>query len=181
MSTAVDDTQQASGTIDRAFPATMSHLFAVLALSGVEPGDRIEGRWYQLSVADAPPEGTLVSETTVDITQDDVTAERKARITLSVSTNSGTLPEGDWVLRINVNDVFVRTAGFVITHALDGAGARPETYVVQNGDSFRSIAEAFRGPTETVEQFVQRLVTLNNIQAGAALQVGQVLQVPPAQ
>ena len=61
--------------------------------------------------------------------------------------------------------------------------ATPEqqTYTVAPGDSLTIIANKFKGANESTESYINRMVALNNLQAGSFLSVGQVLKLPPPQ
>jgi hypothetical protein len=118
LGTGVNEQQQLTGLVARAFPAVTNHIYAVLVLRGVHVGQDVVGRWYQLSVADAPPEGALVSEAGVTLVNDYINADGLARVALDLGSNSGPLPPGDWLVRVYVDGDFVRTLGFVITSQL---------------------------------------------------------------
>ncbi len=178
-------------------------------------GNQVTGRWFQLSTQDVPPAGAFVSEAGVTLSQDNLTQEGMARVSLDLFSNADALPLGDWVVRIYVNGEFVRTMAFVIipTEQQSGAGGgqptpqasatqaaqpeptqppgeqptqppgeqptpQPETYTVQSGDTLTIIAEQFKSPDETTEDFVARLAELNNLAPGSILFVGQVLKIP---
>lgn len=201
MSNEVSDERQATGIVGRVFPAGVDSIYAVLTLEDVEPGMEITGRWFQLSVPDAPPDGMEVSEAGLTLEEGQI-EEGRTRVALNVTSNAG-LPEGDWVARIYADGVFIRTMAFVITSQVSvapGGGGQgpqgqtgstgappPETievaqeYTVVEGDSYQSIAERFKGENESVEAFVTRLAQLNQLQPGQSLTVGQVLRIPVAQ
>ena len=115
MGTAINDEQQVLGQAGRAFPADTSEVYAVVVLDGARTGDRIIGRWFQLSVPDVPPEGLFVTEASVTLTEEHLTEDGSARVSLRLASEQGPLPMGDWLVRIHANDVFVRTMGFVLT------------------------------------------------------------------
>jgi nucleoid-associated protein YgaU len=204
VSSEVNDQDQASGLVSRVFPAGVDKVYAVVTLQGVEPGMEVTGKWYQLSVADADPNGTEVSSAGVELTNDNV-VDGTARVALNVASGNQALPEGDWLIRIYVDDAFLRTAAFVITSQVSfqgdaGAGTStgsstgaqleptavpatvipaPSEYTVKDGDSLNSIANQFKGDNETVEVFLTRLIQLNSLQPETGLVVGQVLKIPP--
>ena len=74
-----------------------------------------------------PAEGSLVSDAGIKLTKDNVTPDGAARVALDLKSNSGSLPEGDWVLRVYADGKFIRTMGFVITSALGGAAPTGST------------------------------------------------------
>ena len=57
----------------------------------------------------------------------------------------------------------------------------PQTYTVAPGDSLTIIANKFKSANESTESYINRIVALNNLQAGSFLSVGQVLKLPPPQ
>jgi hypothetical protein len=120
--TEINDQQQLTSQPARAFPENTSQVYAVIVLQGLEVGDEVTGRWYQLSTQDAPPEGSFVSEAGVTMTQENVTADGAGRVALNLGSDTGALPAGDWVVRVYVNGEFVRTMGFVITPLLNATG-----------------------------------------------------------
>ena len=238
MGTAINDEQQVLGQAGRAFPADTSEVYAVVVLDGAGTGDRITGRWFQLSVPDVPPEGLFVTEASVTLTEEHLTEDGSARVSLRLASEQGPLPIGDWLVRIHANDVFVRTMGFVLTDELAGAPgqgtpapqASPEgtpastgspaaagtatpsgttspggttppagtaaptgttatrttpgtgsTYTVQPGDTLIAIAEQFRGDDETNNEFIERLLELNDLEPDAIIFPDQELQLPPPQ
>jgi LysM repeat protein len=194
MSTAINEQQQATGLVSRVFPADTRQVYAVLTLEGVDIGTEITGRWYQLSVQDAPPDGAEVSSAGVRLDEDNI-FERNARVALNLSGGAGALPEGDWVVRVYADGKFVRTMAFVVTRAVtvqpnQGTSGQPaaqpsptvaaqqQSYTVASGDSLASIAQRFKPASEATEAYVARLVQLNNLQPNANLTVGQVLRLP---
>jgi LysM repeat protein len=207
LGTGLNDQQQLTGLVARAFPPDTDHIYAVMILQGVDVGAEVTGRWYQLSTQDAPPEGSFVSEAGVTLTEDNISQDGAARVALDLASNSGALPLGDWVLRVYVDGAFVRTMGFVITSQL-GAGAgqqvqpsptavpqeqptqapqeqptvapttAPQTYTVQSGDTLTTIAERFKPSGESTDSYVTRIVAQNKLAPGSILFVGQVLELP---
>ena len=116
MSRTVNDQFQATGVVSRVFPLDTQHVYAILVLQGAKVGDVVNGRWYQLSVDNAPPDGSFVTEAKVTLSQDNLTSDNLARVALDLGTNNGDpLPPGDWLVRVDVNDKFVRSMGFVIS------------------------------------------------------------------
>ena len=201
---AINEEQQLTGLVARAFPAETNHIYAVVLLQGVGVGAEVTGRWYQLSVQDAPPEGAFVSEAGVTLVEDNI-SEGVARVALDLGANAGVLPAGDWVLRVSVDGEFIRTMGFVITPQIAIGQApsgqqpsptaeaqptvapqpaeptpvpEPQTYTIQPGDTLTIIAEQFRTPEEPVDAYIARLTEANGLAPGAIIAVGQVLQLP---
>ena len=59
--------------------------------------------------------------------------------------------------------------------------ATAETYTVVSGDTLTTIAEQFKGPGESTDAYVARLLALNGLQPGAVIFVAQELKLPPPQ
>ena len=204
MGTEISPEQQIVGQVTRAFPVDTSSLYAILVLQNVEIGDEVTGRWYQLSVQDAPPDGAFVTEARIALGDEHLSAERAARVSLNLASDQGPLPPGDWVVRIHVNGVFVRTLGLVITDQVGATqpppgpdttatpeanpGAEeatptpeaPETYTVQSGDTLIGIAEQFKPADETTDEYIARLLELNDLPADAIIFPDQELLLPGA-
>lgn len=128
MSTEITEEAQATGFVTRAFPTDTRQVYAALVLSGVQSGQQVMGRWFQLSVEGAGPEGHLVSEAGVMLTDDQVDDSGRAQIFLTLASDAEELPAGDWVVRVYIDEEFVRTLGFVVSEhvAYDpGVSGRP--------------------------------------------------------
>jgi hypothetical protein len=103
------------------FPKSTQRIYASIVFRDAKPGMNVLGRWYQLSVMDAPPNGKEV--TSGGLTLEDVNiVQGTARVALSQTTTDG-FPLGDWLVRVYVNGTLVRTMGFVV---LPDAGISPE-------------------------------------------------------
>ena len=127
MGRAIDAEQHISDSPARAFPSGTSRVYAQIVLEGVRPGDEVTGRWFQLSVRDALPDGNLVTEAGVSLTESDFSPDGLSQVTFDVGRGTSPLPDGDWVLRIYINGEFVRTMGFVITPLLADGTGQPQT------------------------------------------------------
>jgi nucleoid-associated protein YgaU len=166
-----------------AFAPPTREIRAAVRLESVETGMRVSGKWFQLGTASAGAEGAEVSGSEVTLDSTTVSEQGNSRIFFSLSTNGPSLPADSWLLRVYINDQIVKTSGFVIS-PLVGADAAPPAapattnYTVVAGDTLASVAQRFLPAGETVQSFVTRIATLNNIAATAALSPGQVLRVP---
>ena len=218
MSRTVNDQFQATGIVSRVFPLDTQRVYAILVLQGAKVGDVVNGRWYQLSVQNAPPDGSFVTEASVTLTDQNLTNDGLARVALDLGMNNGdSLPPGDWLVRIDVNDKFIHSMGFVVSQfavypdagaqaqptpaagqptttpdaqpttttpgqpeptPTEVATAQPETYTVVSGDTLTIIANKFKSPNETTDQYIARIAQANNMEPGAILFVGQVLTLP---
>jgi LysM repeat protein len=170
-----------------AFAPPTREIRAAVRLESVETGMRVSGKWFQLGTASAGAEGAEVSGSEVTLDSTTVSEQGNSRIFFSLSTNGPSLPADSWLLRVYINDQIVKTSGFVISPLVSAEGtgtngppAAPATtnYTVVAGDTLASVAQRFLPAGETVQSFVTRIATLNNIAATAVLSPGQVLRVP---
>jgi hypothetical protein len=151
MGTDITPERQITRYATRAFPEGTSRVYAVLVMEGVEPGSEVTVRWFQLSADEVEPDGHFVNEAGVTLTDENVNASGQARVALDFGSTEGALPNGDWLVRVYVDGVFVRTMGFVISSfvTLDGepAGTPPSAA----GEPTATPAQQPPQPTPTVE------------------------------
>jgi hypothetical protein len=158
MSREVTPQFQATGIISQVFPLDTKRVYAILVLQGAKVGDVVTGRWYQLSVENAPPDGSFVTEASVNLTNDNLTPDGLARVALDLGTsNDNPLPPGDWLVRISVNDKFIRTMGFGISQFVvyPNAGAQTQPTVTPGGSPTTTAGQPTPPPGQPTQPVTQ--------------------------
>ena len=95
--------------------STASEIRVQIGLEGVQPGMIVTARWYQLGVADVPPEGQEISSGQVALTAESISSEGESIASFLLSSGPSGFPRDSWLLRIYVDDELVRTAGLVVS------------------------------------------------------------------
>jgi nucleoid-associated protein YgaU len=158
----------------------------------------LTGRWFQLGTPDAGAEGQEVNSSDVKIEQVNEQKQTPVSFVLNSGASPTGFPEDTWILRIYEGDTLIKTSGFIVTRAAQtsaptgstgstaptggtGSTAQPQNYTVVAGDTLQTVAQRFLPPGEQVQNFINRIATLNNIQPTATLTAGQVLRIPGPQ
>lgn len=183
------------------FPAGSRQMAASVILEGARSGMRVRGTWYQLGVAEAPPEGSEARTSETVLNADTISPEGRSRVSFSLAVGgNGFSGNSVWLLRVYINDKLASTNGFAIAAAAGQqppAGAAPPTggapppggtappvaptprvYTVVAGDTLLIVAQRFLAPGANVNTFATEIATLNNIAPNATLTPGQVLRIP---
>jgi hypothetical protein len=173
------------------FPAGSRQMAASVVLEGVKAGMRVRGTWYQLGVAEAPPEGSEARSSETILNADTISPEGRSRVSFSLAVSSGFSGNSVWLLRVYVNDALASTNGFAIstTAAAPPSGgsappsgavppAQTRTYTVVPGDTLLIVAQKNLAPGANPNAFATEIAQLNSLPANAVLTPGQVLRLP---
>lgn len=178
------------------FAPNSAQIQANVLVQNATAGLKLTGRWYQLGTPDAGSAGQEVNSSDVTINGDQINdkAETQVQFFLRSGTSGSGFPEDSWLLRIYEGDTLLKTSSFIVTRAAQataptgttgatgtGGTAQPQNYTVVAGDTLQTVAQRFLPQGEQAQNFINRIATLNNIQATATLQPGQVLRIPGPQ
>lgn len=127
--TAVDEEQRASGNVGNVFGPDTKRVYAVLVVQGASAGDVVSGRWYKLDASEAPAEGALIDDAGVELEAGTVSPDGIARVALNLTAAGEALSEGQWLVRVYLNEALIRTMAFIILPGAEAAptGLPPET------------------------------------------------------
>ena len=113
--TAVDEERKVVGGATSVFSPDTKRVYAVLVLGNPQAGDVVTGRWYKLDSRSAPPDGAFINEAGVELTADTIGSNAIARVALNLTAEGDGLAEGEWLVRVYLNDDLIRTMAFVVT------------------------------------------------------------------
>lgn len=105
------------------FAPTDTEIRATVVMDGVEAGQNVEGRWYQLGTADAGADGQEISKSDFDLDAGSI-QNGQTVVTFFLRSSQG-FPEDSWLLRVFVDGEQIRTSGFIITRAAQAPSAPP--------------------------------------------------------
>jgi hypothetical protein len=118
-SSRITEDQRAMGLIGNVFPHGLDQMHAVLILGNVEAGTEIVGRWYQLDVDNAPPDGQEITQSHITLEEGQI-AQGTARLALHLNAAGRFLPPGAWLLRVYEGRNLIRTLSFYILRDPNG-------------------------------------------------------------
>ncbi len=115
LGTQVDEERKIVGGTTNVFPLDTKQVYAVVVLGGPSAGDLVTGRWYKLDGPSAQPAGTLISEAGIELDERRIGSNKVARVALNLTASGDGLAEGQWLVRIYLNDALIRTMAFIVT------------------------------------------------------------------